>query len=66
MVNFTLPIASSSEAKNEALEQAMPKHAGTNGQTWVERRLEGNQSIILEHVQECLRGPNHSTSRIDV
>jgi hypothetical protein len=59
VVNFTLPIASSSEAKNEALEQAVPKHAGMNERTWVKRRLEGSQSIILEHVQECLRDPIH-------
>jgi hypothetical protein len=59
VVNFTLPIASSSEAKNEALEQAMPKHAVTDERTWVERRLEGSQSIILEHVQECLRDTIH-------
>lgn len=59
MVNFTLPIASSSEAKNDALEQAMSKRAGMNTPTWVKRGLEGSQPIILEHVQECLRDPIH-------
>jgi hypothetical protein len=59
VVNFTLPIASSSEAENEAFEQVMPKHVDMNERTWVERRLEGSQSIILEHVQECLRDPVH-------
>jgi hypothetical protein len=42
VVNFTLPIASSSEAKSEALEQAIPKYADMNERTWVERRLEGS------------------------
>jgi hypothetical protein len=54
VVNFTLPIASSSEAKNGELEDVVPDNAGVNELTWVKSRLEGSQSIILEHVQKRL------------
>jgi hypothetical protein len=55
-VNFTLPIASSSEAKSGELEKARPKNTGVNELTWVKSRLKGGQSVVFEHMQECLRG----------
>jgi len=33
----------------------MRDNAGVNELTWVKSRLEGSQSIILEHVQKRLR-----------
>jgi hypothetical protein len=54
VVNFTLPIASSSEAENEIFEEAIPDNAGVNEPTWVKSRLQGGQSIIFEHVEKCL------------
>jgi hypothetical protein len=54
VVNFTLPIASSSEAEKGEVEDVMPDKACVNGLTWVKSRLEGSQSVILEHVQKRL------------
>jgi hypothetical protein len=34
----------------------MADDADVDELTWVESRLEGSQSVILEHVQKCLRG----------
>ena len=49
MVNFTLPMASSSDAvKPRKLLEAL---GVARGLTWVESRLEGGESVILEHVQ---------------
>ena len=62
-MNFTLPIASSSEAKNGELEEAMPKNAGGNEPTWVKSRLEGSQSIVLEHVEKCLNDLVYQTEK---
>ena len=53
-MNFTLPMASSSEAVKP--RQLLETSRVARGLTWVEGRLEGGESVILEHVQECLWG----------
>lgn len=53
-MNFTLPMASSSDAvKSRKLLEAL---GVARGLTWVEGWLEGGETVILEHVQECLWG----------
>ena len=53
-MNFTLPMASSSDAiKPRQLRKASRV---ARGLTWVEGWLEGGEPVILEHVQERLWG----------
>lgn len=59
MVNFTFPMASSSEAAEP--RQLLDTSRVVRGLTWVESRLEGGKSVILEHVQESLWGDPVST-----
>ena len=54
MVNFTLPMASSSDAvKPRQLHEAS---RGARGLTRVEGWLKGCKSVVLKHVQERLWG----------
>ena len=48
-MNFTLPIASSSEAVKPS--QLLEASRVARGLTWVEGGLKGGESVILEHVQ---------------
>jgi hypothetical protein len=41
----------------------MSDDADVNELTWVKSRLEGSQSVILEHVQKCLRDLVFKTQR---
>lgn len=53
-MNFTLPMASSSDAvKTRQLQEASRV---ARVLTWVEGWLEGGEPVILEHVQERLWG----------
>lgn len=53
-MNFTLPMASSSDAVGP--RQLLDTSGVRRGLTWVEGRLEGGESVVLEHVQESLLG----------
>ena len=53
-MNFTLPMASSSDAVNRRKLQGASRIA--RGLTWVKGWLEGGEAVILEHVEERLCG----------
>ena len=53
-MNFTLPMASSSEAIKP--RQLLGVLRVARGLTWVEGWLEGGEPVVLEHVQEGLFG----------